>query len=439
VQAAAWLLGGSVLWACFLGNLACLMLFIYGLLRLYSTQYSIHFASFSGYLYVFLVLFITYSCTLGGNNIIYATFICSTLGKALVPLALALFIQKKYLYSLFLLGISSWFQVLVGLQVALVLCFLQLVLSKNIYQSLRLFAWYCVCAAPILVPIFYAQFFKTDQLSILQNHAFADILYYFRNPNHYVPTQFGGAQYAKFAAVVACAVLYLRHQKNTFVSAFCLICLGAMCVYFVGFELLNISVLAKLQWFKASIWVVMLCCIPIANALSTIFLQGINALKIRLDSHLSYLLSYLKYGIILLPINIVLMYMVLQCSVYAPLTDLQKMHFWIKKNTPIDAQILTDVQNTSFACEAQRSQPISYKAVIHEVWFMIEWKQRIDDLYHNQTPARHKADLKMTNLPIEMIKKYGIDYILYEKTDALPTLQGTIIHQQANYYLINPR
>jgi hypothetical protein len=57
------------------------------------------------------------------------------------------------------------------------------------------------------------------------------------------------------------------------------------------------------------------------------------------------------------------------------------MHAWIKENTPKDAVFLIPPDDDAFACEAQRSQIVGFKAIIHEPRFLIPWYYDIVKAY----------------------------------------------------------
>ena len=411
--------------ACFLGCFGSIFALVLGLMYLMQqfTQTKI-----APYFFAILVVFVFYNFTIGGNNITYPMFICSSLAKAFVPFALAYFIQKKYAYAFLLLGIASWFQVLVGLQVAVIL--VAILVTTGFYgKALRFFGFFVVVASPILVPIIYVQFVATQHFSAAQNAEFIAILTHFRNANHYLPSAYPLMQYLKFGGLLGlfCVVNVCLAQKKLgverrFIWSFMGISLLGMLVYFLGFERLNIAFLAKTQWFKTSLWVAMLCCVPLAELLAHFW--G----KRRFFSD-KVLWSLLILGNFLVGFW-------LQKQVFKPATALEKIHFWIADHTPLQAQILSLPTDHSFACEAKRSQPVSWQAVIHEPFFMLLWKKRIDSLYFGGKTANNKQELSLDNLDLIALKKYKITHILAQKPFEKSGVLGKIIHEEPPYILI---
>ncbi|MDX2196020.1 MAG: DUF6798 domain-containing protein [Cytophagales bacterium] len=98
------------------------------------------------------------------------------------------------------------------------------------------------------------------------------------------------------------------------------------------------------------------------------------------------------------------------------LTYMQKMHIWIRQNTPVEASILTDPMNESFACEAHRSQPCNLKAVIHTPYYYKKWYHLlklcygVDILQYENTQFKHILSDKFYDTLA--IHPDSVDYIL---------------------------
>jgi hypothetical protein len=122
-------------------------------------------------------------------------------------------------------------------------------------------------------------------------------------------------------------------------------------------------------------------------------------------------------------------------------TDLESMHFWIEKNTSLNVSVLISPDNNSFPCQAKRSVPIHFQAIIHEPVFMMPWYDNYKEIYGvsieniEGIDARKAAADKFQTRNYRGTKKH-IDYRL----DNLETCQfadelGSILHQEGSWVL----
>ncbi|MCB0395463.1 MAG: hypothetical protein KDD36_02340 [Flavobacteriales bacterium] len=333
-----------------------------------------------------MVLIIFYGFTVGGNHIQYPTLISSTIAKALAMWAFVFFFERKWRLMAVFLGLASLFQVLVGLQLFMIFWFVNLITERHdrwrtAWQTLL---WFVLVSAPMLMPILYRQFFHAVPYN---KDLYYQILYVFRNHLHYIPSLFPAKAYYKLGGLVIATLplLYLfrlKGDKQKIVVMMGTIVLGLI-LYYVMLEQVGWLVAGKLQWFKTTIWLNLLACVVISIVLSKM---------IQLIGHLYTMLAYLRNVVL---VSVVLMILVLlnsedipvagmkeryQVGRY-PLGDLTKMHEWIRDNTPRDAVFLYSPDNSSFACQTQRSSLIGYKAIIHEPFFLLPWYEKFSLIY----------------------------------------------------------
>jgi hypothetical protein len=161
-----------------------------------------------------------------------------------------------------------------------------------------------------------------------------------------------------------------------------LIVSGAI-VYTLLIDVLGVNAIGKIQWFKTMVWLNLFCCLLLTDWLGK-----------RLNNFLNRIGKYTNSYVLLISTFLILM--VITQGKYLPVdklksryqignfqqSDLQLTHDWIKINTPIDAVFLVSPQDDAFACEAQRSQPVNYKAVVHEPYFFMEWYKTMHDYYN---------------------------------------------------------
>jgi hypothetical protein len=117
------------------------------------------------------------------------------------------------------------------------------------------------------------------------------------------------------------------------------------------------------------------------------------------------------------------------------------MHFWIEQNTPKDVSVLVSPDNNAFSCQAKRSMPIHFQAIIHEPFFMLPWYEDFQNIYGVSIDNLDGIDARAYAVKLYQTRNYHgsvkeIDYRL----DNLETCQfsdqlGPILHQEGNWVL----
>lgn len=335
-----------------------------------------------GPLIIFLLL---NSFTISANSIFDNQLTCSCFASALSITAIFMCMKNRYYLASAVAGIASLFQVLIGLHVAILLMLI-IALSMNDQKYKKVFfsfLTYLIFSSAMLVPIILRQF---AGIPIADVKLYNDILFKFRNAHHYLPSYFPLKDYLK---TIFCWILILLFSlicktkwNKMVVSLMLFVTIGCL-FYWVGFEKLNFTSLGKLQWFKTTGWITLLGIIPITKYLSKVI--WFNRLSDKIISALR---------ITIWPVSI-LLFVALSNSSFIPIeklqiryqmgnylkSDLSKMHFWIATNTPKDCVILPLPDDDSFLCEAQRSIPVGYKAIIHEPFFLLPWYKNFYSIY----------------------------------------------------------
>ncbi len=399
----------------------------------------------SGLIAVPLMFTVFNGITIGGNNLTGSSFIGSIPAEALASLGVWLFLAKKRTASFILLGISTWFQALVGLQLCLLLCGLHLfshVDLKRLKEAVLFFVGYLICASPMLGPVLFKQFQTTATFDAQEYYR---ILYIYRNVLHYIPSLFPAADYIKMILLVAAAgyigFVYKKViSSQLFVLATFII--SGCIIYWLLLEPLGIMAIGKLQWFKTTVWLNALCAVLI----------GFWVIQVLKKIHPLLLSNYLVY---LLPVFILAGLVLIFNSSRLPVqklqnryqvgnykkTDLQIMHTWISKHIPVTSIILAPPDDDGFSCEAKRPMPVNYKAVVHEPYFMFPWKQAMTDYYGvNFSTLGNQSALKTALQHYQTVLAYPpqhqIKYRLDDTTVCLFNNQtGTTIHRQGKWKL----
>lgn len=386
-----------------------------------------------------LVFFVFYGFTVGGNHITYPSLISSTLAKAFAAFSFWKFLQRKYLLAGLILGLGALFQPLVGLQLGLLLMGAQFLLRPKDYSALVKFIIpFGLIVSIILVPVLLRQHGQKP----LESELYWEILYRFRNYHHYYPSLFPTGHVIKAIGLAIVGVIiftFLRPKNYRFYLLFIALSFVGMIVYTVGLELNLLPQVGKTQWFKTSIWVGLLSSVGVAGLLLQLpKVSGI--IKVLLPN--SYLLVALVFSGLVLLLNTSSMpnssgkYMIGNRTV----SELEKMHNWIDQNTEKDVLVLVPPNDNSFTCQAKRSIPIHFTAIIHEPEFMLEWYQRYSRIYGVT------IENMVENAKEDAVVKYSTrnyhepEYKIDMRLDNLESCQfedelGPIIHQEGSWVL----
>lgn len=424
---------------CFGLYLFCLITCVFSWIRI-----SLHFteSKWASYLSVFFIFILFNTFTVGGNQLQGNMFVGSSVAEALASLGIYMFVSKKYNATAVFFGAASLFQVLIGLHLFIIL-FIVLFFSKEDNRVKKIFFYsfiYCITAIPIFFPLMGKQFFITQGFDEVLYYR---ILYVFRGIMHYRPSLFPITDYIKMIVLLipSLIILYTVNVKNKRMIAIVLITIitGSL-LYTIVFEYMDLKAIGKIQWFKNMVWLNCFCCIVITGALT------------------KYSGKYFSFSFVLLKSQILLgfsaiMLIILTNSSFLPLnklrdryqignyqkTDIQIVHEWIKQNTPVDVMFLVAPSDDAFACEAQRSQPVNYKAIVHQPYFFMEWYKRMKDYYNvdfgkvGNSLALMQAEYNYCHVlryPSNNEAVYRIDNI---KASAIISQLGDVVYQKGDW------
>ena len=403
---------------CFVMYILCLSLSMFACIRISELLFQNRWTSLFTVFFVF-ILFNRF--TVGGNQLQGTIFVSSNLAEVFACFGILNFFKDRFNIAALLFALASIFQVLVGFQLWILFSAVLLFsLNQNKFKQLFLFSIiYLFAAAPILFPLVRNQFFVA---TIFDEQLYYKVVYVYRTILHFKPTLFPITDYVKMLILIIPSIYFLYTLKSVykraFVVLFILILFGAL-VYTFLIDVLNINAIGKIQWFKTMVWLNLFCCLLLADW----FVKQTGHFLKHFESLLNpYLLTALS----------VLILMVVTGGKYLPSekfktryqvgnykqTDLQIVHDWVKENTPVDAVFLVSPLDDAFACEAQRSQPVNYKAVVHEPYYFKEWYRTMQEYYHvdfeklGNNTALAQAENHYQNLikyPVNNLAQYRID------------------------------
>lgn len=421
-------------WAAFILTVASIALLAYSVLRIAEHQNT---DRISPLLAPVLLLTMLYDCTVGLNHITYASFISSTPAKALGAFGLLCFIERKQVTAAIMCGLAALFQVLVGLQLAGILL-LMLLMDRRWADAAKTALSFILCSAPMLVPVLVRQF-GASGLPV-DKAAYYQILFDFRNPHHYLPWHFPWQHYAVFGVLIFAILLAqkAKGKNDHIIFNFTIIVVIGLLIYSALVGMDHFRGLARLQWFKTTVWITLLGSVALGGLWAPLFQKWAPLTRYARWSAMAIsLLGLLAItNSALIPIEKLQgRYMV---GNYRP-TDLEKLHLWVKDNTPKEAMFLIPPDNSSFAVQAQRSAYVSWQAIIHEPFFMMPWHERFKTAYGVSVSDLGKGD------PLQLAKEnyalrpsqgerlpvqYRIDDLSACRfTDSL----GPILHREGNW------
>lgn len=396
--------------SCLIIYFICLYLAIAGLYELVNYFYNHELKSF---LTVIAYLFLFRNFTVGGNYFQDDMLVGSSFAEAFCIWAFVFLLKNKYLLSGLLCGLAALFQPLIGLQVACIIGFVLLVnlfwgKDNNIsYKNVFTFALaFIIIALFIFIPVFLTQISSNQTNQIEANK----ILFEYRGALHYLPQLFPLVEYVytSFFVIISLIGLYYFTLKDKHIYITILSVIIGVCILFALILHLNPSNnLGKIQWYKTTVWLGIFCSITCVNFIPNKLLKT--------GSYLSILtiLSYLIFNFLILnePNNI-------QINNQSILTQ---THEWIKENTPINALFLAPPNDYSFNCEAQRSTPVNYKAIVHETQYLLNWRQAMEKYYEMDFTKIERLNCLPTavrgfnSINFSKYPHKNIDYILVSK------------------------
>lgn len=338
-----------------------------------------------------------------------------------------------------LLGMAGNFQLLVGLQL-FVIYFGVVIIEKVFFKStplkslIVLALGYFSLNGWLLFRIAQRQF----TLSQCDEQMFYNILYIFRNPQHYLPAYFPVNDYIKLIILLSAGTVIIfiyakKHYSDRILIFNTVIVLGLI-TYTICLEYFGWKAIGKSQFYKTTIWLQMISSLSIASYFNR---------KILIFNRLSNFLIL----IILLVFFIFQTYKLEKSWTWdqrtPTLKDLSVMHTYIRHHTDTDALFLTFPKDESFICEAQRSQYVAFNPIVHESCYMNEWFRRYEHLL-NHPLAIKKIGSKAWNYledqyPLMVNTNYSsFDYILLPKgiVNKIMVLPHLEIKYESTYYVL---
>ena len=372
---------------------------------------------------VIFAMLLTPQFTLGGNDLVTWIYTPSMSAWTLSLWGLVFFVRGQTIRSTLLIGLGTWIQALVGLQMSII-CVL-LLLWKHGFRTKRMYLFmgsFTLFALPALAPLIWGQL---TQSGIEGAWSYFYILFEFRGPHHYIPSSFALESVLKFSFLLGAGLAtfrFLPEVHRSFVRHSMITIAGLCVLAYISAEVWPIEVITKLQLFKLTILIKVFCVIMISNAIARLVLrfykQGLS--------------SFFDHGHYALGTTILLTSMLLLISPDAlgirPVIESPKeaVAEWARDSTDVDAVFAVPPSWDHFRSQARRAIVVNFKAIPFHPSSMTQWLTRLMDLAPMDLPPRgggpviaeldHAFDSLTTQQVLDLHTKYGFDYIVSKQS-----------------------
>lgn len=407
---------------------------------------------------VFFTLGVFHKWTLGSNDLVYSMFVGEMISWGLALHALDQWLERHDRSAAVLLGVATWFQLLVGLLVAGVLVvervwhvLVDRTANREQKVGLPALGLFILFALPSIVPIALQQVGARS----LDSSTIFYILARFRNPFHHLFFSFGAKSITRFVVMLAFgagALVFLRLRgavsSATRVTRIGSIILAACFITLAFTEIWPVLLVAKFQAFKLTVVLKYLLLVLLSGALIQILPADASRFFERFVRQ-GRTRDIISLGTVLILISLALIEPAPVASRLGPHvhaeSDLGRMESWILRHTDRDAVFAVPPSNSTFRSSAHRAVVINYQAFPFDDADMVTWyirlmavapidpprrglgiKPALDAAYYGHTVSEWKA-LRL---------QYGIDFLLVEESRLENPLAFEPVHVEGTWTLL---
>ena len=388
-------------------------------------------------------LSLTHKWTLGSNDLVYSMMVPEMLSWSFAIWAMRQVVRKSTISAGVLLGVASWFQVLVGVQSAfiwaLVLVF-QFAQKKSSFQE--------VVGFVVAVTLFSLPSTGPIVLSLL-NESLVDkdnlfyILAAFRNPFHHLFFSFAWGSVVKFFLLFGCGMLawllFLRGRDYEHLQSLLLFVGFTLIVLILNLVLTEVTpilFIAKLQWFKLTVLIKMLMLVFILGAIKQLASRYFTTPKFWTRESTWHLIT---------AFSVVIVSSILWVGLTNKYTErssaLTEVETWVENGTSLGGLFIVPPSISSFRTNAKRSVYINYASFPYRDPDMIVWFERMQEMAPVGRPERGvgiKPNLDSAfyqNMTGEKAKELGGQYVLLEKAQSVHSLEANIVFENDDWAL----
>lgn len=424
--------------------LAVLLVFMVTWLLLASAVYTLGWTftrnRLAALLAVVLVLVLTPRWTLGGNDLTSSILVPSMVAWCLALWGLVLYLHRRVMWSGVLLGLATWAQALVGLQVAGLLGLILLIEAVRHRQwqegrAVLIFgAAFLLSALPSLGPLVYQQL-SADVVTAMDMPSMFYIMGVFRNPHHYLFDAFPlrSKFYVSLLVVLGGVSFWWLTRKQRvcheriLVQLFGLVLMLCL-VGYVFTEVQPTLFIAKLQLFKSTVLAKVLLLILISGA-------AFRLLPSRIEESLDRLVAHPWLG----PVGMAIAYLLVLVGIFlqfGPLyskarplahteTHISQIEQWAQGNTPTDAVFAVPPTWSGFRSLARRAIVVNFKSFPYNDALIPVWYERLTEMAplpptDDPDPfLQARLDSAFLHQPAEnlahLATRYDFDYLVQDR------------------------
>ena len=361
-----------------------------------------------------IILVLTPQWTLGGNDLVHRMLVPSMLGWGLGLWGLVYFLREKHYFAAAVLGLTTWLQPLIGLQLVGLLWLILLIdvirqrypqspPDSDLLKRLGLFSIIFInFSLPSIGPLIWQQF---TQEAVSQPDGAPSLFYLlaaFRAPHHYLPFSFSGHAAVRFGLLVTLGVgglcwIRIRDQLGHvgfIVQSLCII--AGLCLLGLIFsEIWPVLFLTKLQLFKTTVLAKLLLVMVICGAAFGFLKDDFRRL---LDALLG---SFTLMWIVMVLILVMMFGLGVGYPALRELTpfyhlgsSMERVEQWAETRTEPDAVFSFPLSFSGFRSRAKRAIVVNYKAYPFQDANMYVWYNRLSDMAPGIQPERAERDLQ---------------------------------------------
>lgn len=394
------------------------MLLLYGMHRLASMFIE---NEIWAWLCVYSSLTILYLYTIGGCDLYYNTFQGSNIAKAIGIWAIYFFLQQKYYLSMILLALITYLQIIVGLDLALLLCAVLLFQKKyKVWMISSLI--YGLGAGIYLAMVLYAR----SGTSSLSANEYFDIMFLFRHPHHFIFSTFP-LKNILFVAIMFLVGLYFYFSRNTSLAWFLFIALISTIIYAIAVDVFHSVSIGNFNGYKNIIWVKFFGWVAVFALLEKYVSTWLHRVKIPMTAGYAVLIIFsasLFHGLIMHD-YLNLRHQTIHIGKRIQDDALIDISLKAKKDLPKDAVFIVPFHATAFKYWSERSAYVDFKANVRSPQAAGEWYERIKSVYgvslkdkRTGFDLKHKADVYFAEqyfCSLDRFKRKGVQYFLCAK------------------------
>ena len=375
--------------------------------------------------------------TLGNVELYSECFQASALATAIIVWAINLFLDRKYTAASVLMSLASIVQILDGLDVMLLMCFVMLVYVVQKKVSTKQFLSFVgIYAATALVYMALILKAKSGEGTLSNEETFT-VLFQFRHPHHFIFASFSKLKTIVFFALSVVGLVYFFKKSK---PLFYMIAVGLLGVitYAVITDVLHTIFIANFQFYKVTQWLKLLGVVAafayVENNLGAYrqFVLPLWLERSKLVAGVAICFTVIICFADKLPYKVPYQLLGLKER-----DDAVTICEAIKNNTPKDAVFVQPFDDTALKFYAQRSSYVEFKANVRHKAYVGEWYKRIQQVFGISAndgsgfALRNVANQSFCHADAAKLKALGVTHILTTKDCGIAT--GKLILQNNTY------